>query len=141
MHFKALLFALPAVAMAQDGNLVDNIISGAGSVFNQATSGVGNAVDHVTSGVDNAVDHITSGAVDGFSHLTSGAVDNFNDLTSNVESGLSRIESDFNAGNHPNSDSDLEDLSDEDTTSGSTKFTGSFSTAAVAAALAFAQFI
>ncbi|KAJ1842226.1 hypothetical protein IWW55_001286 [Coemansia sp. RSA 2706] len=116
MYSKALLVALPAIALAD--NLLDDIVSGAGSVFNGATSNVASGFDHATSKI-----------VSGFDHATS-----------NAASDLSRIQSDFSAGNNPSaasgSDSNEDGGSD---TSGAAQLAGPLSTAAVAAALAFAQ--
>ncbi|KAJ1852245.1 hypothetical protein GGH12_000593 [Coemansia sp. RSA 1822] len=106
MYFsKVALVALPALALAD----IDDIIAGAGSVFND-----------VTDGAANIGDKITSGAVDAFSKVTDG-----------VESGLSRVKSDFSEGNHAT------DSGDDTDTSSASKMISSIG--AAAAALAFAQ--
>ncbi|KAJ2078132.1 hypothetical protein H4R24_004686 [Coemansia sp. RSA 988] len=120
MYAKVLLIAaLSAVAVkADDGNFIDDVISGAGSIFNQATSAGEKAVNEITSG----------------------AVSVFDQATSNAASIGDRVTSDFNAGkDDEDNDGDEDNNSHDETTSGAGK--RAVGTAAIAAAIAFASFI
>ncbi|KAJ1727803.1 hypothetical protein LPJ61_004384 [Coemansia biformis] len=81
-------------------------------------------VDGIISAIGGAVNQVTSKAVDGF-----------NQATAAVQSVASRVESDFNAGNNPNGSEVGEH------TSGAARATGCTATAALAAAVVFAQLV